>query len=326
MALGKLERVDLRDIWSDEARDFTPWLASEENLQILGETIGIELELEAQEKNVGPFSADILCRDTEDSSWVLVENQLERTDHKHLGQLLTYAAGLHTVTIIWVAARFTEEHRAALDWLNEITDDQFRFFGLEVELWRIGESFAAPKFNIISKPNDWSRTVSRAARNLSEKDLTPTKANYLNYWTALAAFLEEQGSPFNCRKARPQHWQTFSVGRSGFILSALGAVKDDWIAAELYINHENAKAFFHELLADKDEIENELGFTLDWQELPTKKATRLRLLNAGINPLDKASWPQQFNWFKEKLEIMNRVFRPRVKALKGNMQPAEAAE
>ncbi len=119
--LGKLEKVELRDIWETEGQGFTPWLAEEKNLEMLGEAIGIELELEAQEKDVGPFRADILCKNLEDDSLVLIENQIERTDHKHLGQLLTYASGLQSVTIVWIAAKFTEEHRAALDWLNEIS-------------------------------------------------------------------------------------------------------------------------------------------------------------------------------------------------------------
>ena len=132
--LGRLEQVELRSIWANEAGDFTPWLAQEENLRLLGDTIGIELELEEQEKDVGPFSADILCKDTIGGSWVLIENQLERTDHTHLGQLITYAAGLQAVTIVWIASRLTEEHRAALDWLNDITDSKFQFFGLEIEV------------------------------------------------------------------------------------------------------------------------------------------------------------------------------------------------
>ena len=136
--LGRLEQIALRSIWVTEAGDFTPWLAQDDNLRLLGDTIGIELELETQEKAVGPFSADILCKDTANDSWVLIENQLERTDHIHLGQLLTCAAGLQAVTIVWIARRLTEEHRAALDWLNEITEEKFRFFGLEIEVWRIG--------------------------------------------------------------------------------------------------------------------------------------------------------------------------------------------
>jgi hypothetical protein len=122
--LGRLQKVDLREAWSSESTDFTPWLAQEENLKLLGKAIDMELELESQEKEVGPFRADILCKDTATYDWVLIENQLERTDHSPLGQLLTYAAGLNAVTIVWVAERFTEGHRAALDWLNEHTDEK----------------------------------------------------------------------------------------------------------------------------------------------------------------------------------------------------------
>src|SRR6516164_3926241 len=118
--LGKLERVDVRRVWANEAGGFTPWLAQDENITLLGEAIGIELDVEAQEKAVGPFRADILCKDAATDNWVLIENQLERTDHTHLGQLLTYAAGLDAVTIVWVSPNFTEEHRATLDWLNKI--------------------------------------------------------------------------------------------------------------------------------------------------------------------------------------------------------------
>ncbi len=157
MNLGRLEKItDLRDVWKTEAQDFTPWLATEGNLALLGDTVGLDLECEAVEKDVGPFRADILCRETGSNSLVLIENQVERTDHIHLGQLLTYAAGLNTVTIVWIAKRFTDEHRAAFDWLNEITGDEISFFGLEIELWRIGDSPIAPKFNVVSKPNEWT--------------------------------------------------------------------------------------------------------------------------------------------------------------------------
>ncbi len=135
--LGKLERIsDLRRIWESEATHFTPWLAREDNLALLADTIGLDLELEAQEKSVGPFRADILCRETANNSWVLIENQLDKTDHNHLGQLLTYAAGLNAATIVWIAKRFTDEHQATLEWLNEVTGDEINLFGLEIKLWR----------------------------------------------------------------------------------------------------------------------------------------------------------------------------------------------
>jgi hypothetical protein len=213
--IGRLTRVELREIWIREATDFTLWLAREENLAVLAETLGIDLELEAQEKAVGPFRADILCKDIDSNAWVLIENQLECTDHSHLGQLLTYASGLQAVTIIWIAARFTEEHRATLDWLNKITDESFRFFGLEVELWRIGDSPAAPKFNIVSKPNDWSRSVAQAARAIDEAELSKTRITQRSYWGGFHLALDRAGGPVSGnRKPQPQSWMAYPIGRS----------------------------------------------------------------------------------------------------------------
>lgn len=177
--LGRLEYVGLRNVFKSESMDFTPWLSNQENLSLLGDTIGIEIEFDSKEKEVGPFRADILCRRVDDNSWVLIENQIERTDHSHLGQILTYASGLDAATIIWIAQKFTEEHRSALDWLNEITEEEFAFFGIEVELLKIGDSPVAPRFNIVSKPNNWSRAVQKMARN---RGLTESKKLQLKYW------------------------------------------------------------------------------------------------------------------------------------------------
>ncbi|MGI9392799.1 MAG: DUF4268 domain-containing protein, partial [Parvibaculales bacterium] len=163
--LSKLEKVDLRKVWKKEDKDFTPWLARERNIQLLADTIGMDLEMEEEEKSVGPYYADILCKNLQDDSPIVIENQLEATDHKHLGQLLTYASGLDAFTLIWIAKAFTEEHKAALNRLNEITNEDFRFFGLEIELWRIGESAPAPKFNIVSEPNNWKKETKNKGRH-----------------------------------------------------------------------------------------------------------------------------------------------------------------
>ena len=224
--LGLLEPVDLRTVWTTEADDFTPWLAEPNNLNLLGDAIGIGLELEAQEKNVGPFRADLLCKDTATDHWVLIENQLERTDHIHLGQLLTYASGLNAVAIVWISKTFTEEHRSALDWLNEITDDRFNFFGLEVELWRIGDSAVAPEFNVISKPNDWTRTVARGASQVEAEALTPDRQLQLEFWAEFRRFLEGQELKFNPTKPRPQPWMNIALGRAGCRLQAVASTWD----------------------------------------------------------------------------------------------------
>ena len=238
--LGRLDPVDLRKIWISEATSFTPWLARPENLAALGSVVGIDLELEAQERPVGPFRADILCKDRNTNAWVLIENQLERTDHGHLGQLLTYASGLDAVTIIWLAATFTEEHRAALDWLNKITDESFRFFGLEVELWRIGNSPAAPKFNVVSKPNAWSHSIKEGARALEETELSETKVMQRAYWADLNDALKKYGGPISGnKKPQPQSWMTFPIGHSKIWLGAyvevdVDAVGDGLVVAVLH--------------------------------------------------------------------------------------------
>ena len=314
-SLGSLKKVDVRHIWQTEAQHFTPWLA--QNLDILAETLDMELEIEAQEKNVGPFRADILCRDTLDKSWVLIENQLERTDHLHLGQLLTYASGLKVVTIIWVSTHFTEEHRSALDWLNNITDDQFKFFGLEVELWQIGDSPVAPKFNIVSKPNDWSRSVGQAARQIETGTLTDIKAAQLEFWTQLAEKLKEN-SHIRPQKPMPQHWAVFRIGRSGFHMSGLHNTRDKCIGVELYINHQNAKDFYNQLYAQKNDIEAEIGHELIWKELPNKSASRIILYLRDVDPMDRSRWDEYQDWLIKYIEAFDRAFRNRIRNLEAS--------
>lgn len=320
--LGRLEKVDPRSIWQTEDMDFTPWLAQEHNISLLGETLGLELEVEAQEKRVGPFSADILCKDVGTDSWVLIENQLERTDHKHLGQLLTYSAGLNAVTIIWIASRFNDEHRATLDWLNKITDEDFRFFGLEVELWRIGDSEPAPKFNIISKPNSWSKQAGQAARRLENEPTTDVKKSQLEFWELFSQRLDKH-PVLRTQKPRPQHWINIAIGRAGMRLGGLINSPKSMFGIELYMNDDNAKSYFYELKAQQDLIQEELGFKLDWQELPEKTACRLiyNLHNAPLS--DKNRWPEYLDWMEKTLFAFDKAFRQRVRTLSGEFaQPA----
>lgn len=320
--LGRLQKVDLRDAWSSESSDFTPWLAQDENLKLLGETLGIELELDAQEKEVGPFRADILCKDTSTDNWVLIENQLERTDHTHLGQLLTYAAGLNAVTIVWIARHFTAEHRATLDWLNEHTDEKINMFGLEIELWRIGNSPIAPKFNIISQPNDWSRTVQQAAAGGGE--LSAHRQFQLKLWTAFKQYMEEKSSSVRCQKPLPQHWTNHAIGRTGVHLAS---VVSTWnsetnsnvpeLRVELYLDGPNAKQEFAALSLQKEQIENALGFTLVWHNPENKALTKI-YARQNADFLNENLWPQQFEWLRQRLESMHKVFAPIVKNLQFN--------
>lgn len=323
--LGRLEKVDLRSVWHSESGSFTPWLAQEENLALLGATIGLELELDAQEKSVGFFRADIVCKDTLTDTWVLIENQLERTDHSHLGQLLTYAAGLKAVTIVWIADRFTDEHRAALDWLNEVTEESINFFGLEIELWRIGTSPVAPKFNIVSNPNDWTKTITASRRQL-EEEITPTKELQMTYWQALVDYMEEHNSSISVRKPRPQHWMNFAVGRSGFRLTAYANTRERRIGLQLVIHRGEIKIFYRQLLAERAVIEQTIGQPLEWRELPDRKQSDVTLDNTQFDPTNRTQWPQQHAWFMEKLELFYKVFSPRIKVLVANSYMPEHDE
>jgi len=310
--LGKLVKVELREAWKDEAHEFTPWLAQEENIKLLGDTIGIELEVEAQEQEVGPFRADILCKDTANNKWVLIENQLERTDHNHLGQLMTYAAGLEAVIIVWIAERFTEEHRATLDWLNEVTDETINFFGLEIELWRVNNSPPAPKFNIVSKPNEWSRTVKTTA---AKSELSDTKKLQLEYWTEFRKLMEDSGSFVRCQKPGPQHWANFSVGRSGFGLVARMNTRDGEIGVYLNIYGPEKQAHYNLIEEQyKQQIESEIKIKLDWRALPDAKESHIET-HYKADPTDRDTWPEQQKWIKNTVETFHRVFSPIVKQL-----------
>jgi hypothetical protein len=316
-SLGKLEKVDLRKVWKNESGEFTPWLALEENLNILSDTIGMDLELHTQEQSVGPYSADILCKDTATGSWVLIENQLEKTDHTHLGQLMTYAAGLQAVTIIWIAAHITDEHRAALDWLNEITDDGFNFFGIEIELWKIGNSPVAPKFNIVSQPNDWSKSIKKTREH---SDLSETKKLQLEYWMAFRQYMEESKSKVKCQKPAPQHWMNHGIGRSGFhlasIASAWNSETNSYITGEIRVdmNVLDADKYYIAIENQKTEIERELGLKLTWSNQEGTKSRKVYIRrDADIS--DRKDWTNQHRWLKEKLEAFYTVFAPRIKAL-----------
>jgi hypothetical protein len=299
-------------VWPREDTHFTPWLANEDNLALLGETIGLDLALEAQEKSVGPFRADILCRDVANDTWVLIENQIETTDHRHLGQILTYAAGLKAVTIVWIAQRFTDEHRAVLEWLNEISSDEISFFGLEIELWRIGDSSIAPKFNIAIKPNEWTKRGSHT-RDLGE--LTTTKQLQHDFWAAFREYVIARKSFIKPTKPRAQHWMNVSLGRSGFHLSVFIHLSRNRVGVDLLIKGPAKKSHFKRLKADQQAIEAEVGADLGWWELPEHKSAAVRFMKPCPDLSETSSWSSTMADLLQMTEAMHRAFAPRVRTL-----------
>ena len=313
--LKTLTPVDLNKVWETEPQHFTPWLAQEENLTLLGETLGIDLELEAQEINIGSFRADLLCKNTVDGSWVLIENQLAPTDHTHVGQLLTYAAGLNASTVIWIAQTFRSEHYAMLDWLNRITDERYRFFGIEVKVWRIEDSARAVQFEVISSPNDWSRGVNRDTRRAANQELSETDKSHLRFWTGLHEYMEDKGSSFNCPAPRPWRYIVFSIGRTGFSIETHLVPNQNEISIRLCIDYDNVEAYFYLLQEQQEVIEKAFGETLEWNELPGNKRSRISLTKVDTDPSDENDWPHQYEWFTTQLEVFDAVFRERIRGL-----------
>ncbi len=216
--LGAIEKVDLREVWPNEASDFTPWLC--DNLDKLGAALGLDLELQSPEAPVGAFSLDVLAHDLGSNRPVIIENQLEATDHDHLGKLLTYAAGYDAYAVVWLTREFRDEHRQALDWLNQRTGDDTQFFGVVVEAWKIDESRPAPHFRPVAMPNEWQkRTATESAKN-SFGNVSERGERYRAFFQSLMDTLREKHRFTNARKGQPQSWYSFSSGYSGVAYGA----------------------------------------------------------------------------------------------------------
>ena len=211
--LDRLESVNLREYWAREDTSFTPWLSADENIQIPSDALGLRLEVKETEANVGPFRADILCREVGSESYVLIENQIEPTDHTHLGQIITYSAGLGAAKIIWIARRFRDEHRAALDWLNSATTESFGFFGVEVELWRIGNSKPAPRFDVVAKPNNWSKQVVSARISGRSGGWHTQTERYKRLWEAFSEFIANSDAGIPKPNSTSLNWIRLDIGK-----------------------------------------------------------------------------------------------------------------
>jgi len=313
--ISTLENVDVRSIWNNESSDFTPWLAKPDNINRIGDVIGMDLTVLDDEKPVGPFKADILCKDENSDSLVVIENQLDASDHKHLGQLLTYAAGLNANAVVWICSEFDDEHRAALDWLNKYSLPEINFFGVKLETVKIHGSPVAPKFEVVSQPNDWTKSISNSGYRCYGK-LTSKKMLKQDFWTYLNSLIKKKESFLSVRKPRAQHWHSFKLGTSGSHLSAVIHTRENYISAEVYIS--NDKHLYAALKRNKKEIDEQFGDNLDWQDLDDSKASRIRVYKNNLHLDNEDQWPTYAEWLIEKLEKLYEVFSPRIKQFKHN--------
>jgi hypothetical protein len=302
--LDKIQKVDPRNIWKHEAHDFTPWLS--DNITELGEAIGIELEVTEQEAGVGDFSLDILAKDLGRNADVIIENQLAITDHDHLGKLLTYASGYDADIIIWLSTEMREEHRQALDWLNQRTDSNTDFFGVVVEVIKIGDSRPALQFKVIVSPNEWQKSKKKQTNTASSEK----SERYRDYFQDLLDTLRDAYHFTSAKKGQPQNWYTFSSGNKKFVYGHSFA-QGSRVRTEIYVDSgdfDKNKTFFDTLLAEKESIETELGQTVEWERLDNKRACRIAIYRSGSIEDSSEELQKIKEWGIQTLLDLKKVF------------------
>ncbi len=302
--LGKLEEItDLRKIWLHEALEFTPWLADEENMAILSDAVGLEIAVDETESSVGDFNVDIFAYEVGTDRKIIIENQLEDTNHDHLGKLITYASGKSADIIIWLVKRAREEHKAAIEWLNNHTDDQIGFFLCEIKLYKIGNSDPAVKFEVVEKPNNWTKEMKKNSIS------TPLQQLRYEYWTAFDDYAFSNANyakKFKQTKSNNRNYKDLFFGASGFHIVTRMNQQKGIISAEIYIGDD--KELYSKLYNDKTTIEEEMDMKLDWREQPTSKASKI-IAKKTVDFDNKENWKEQFDWIMDVTAKMKNAFK-----------------
>lgn len=312
--LGALRPVPLRTVWPHEALNFTQWLGREENLVQLCEVLGITVENIRTEVAAGRYNADIVATASDGQKVVIIENQLETTDHKHLGQLLTYASAHEASIIVWNVSDYTEEHRQAIDLFNQHMPETISFFLVKVELWQIADSLPAPRFNVICRPNYWTREVRRRDEGGSATGASALKLLQQRFWNEFKewASLQRLQSVLRLgRTPRPQHWYEISIGTTRAVISLTTNSRERRIGCELYIPRD--EALYRQLEASRPAIDAALGDQPEWMPLPDSTAFRIIKLYP-CDPLAEAQWPTYFGWLYDQAELFQRTFRPHIQS------------
>jgi hypothetical protein len=301
--LSKLEEIkDLRTVWPHEALDFTPWLSQDDNITLLADSIGIDITVDETESSVGDFNVDIFASETGTDRKIIIENQLEDTNHDHLGKLITYASGKSADIVIWVVKHAREEHKAAVEWLNNHTDDNVGFFLCEIKLYKIGNSEPAVKFEVIEKPNDWTKEVKKS------ESINETQQLRYDYWVAFEDYAFKNptfAKNFKKRKPSKNHWLNFSIGSSACHIAVSQIKQRNELDVELYISDDTE--LYNSLYENKTDIELTSGLSFDWRELPDRKASRI-VLEKSVQLENKNAWESQFEWLVGVMVKMKTTF------------------
>ncbi|MCH9664756.1 MAG: DUF4268 domain-containing protein [Gammaproteobacteria bacterium] len=308
--LSKLEKVPLREIWKKEGTHFTPWLAEKENLDLLGEELGINMQLIGIEESVGSFSLDILAEEVVTNNKIIIENQLESTNHDHLGKIITYASGNDAKVIIWVVKDARDEHKSAIEWLNEKSDEDIRFFLIRMEVWQIGNSDCAPKFEIIIAPNTWNKSIKRV---WNKGELSELRRNQLDIWTKLKEYLRDTDKGFDISTPSASNWCT-SGSRFGRCWLAFAVHdKNGYFKCELVIDNPDID-FFDYLEKRKDQVEKSVGHKLEWNK--AVKTGKISIVLSVDDVFNKRKYPEYFEWFAEQAATFRTVFGKHYKNFK----------
>lgn len=304
MEIGRLKEVDIRELWKHEQYDFSEWLSHEENINILNDILGLTLVDVSKEVYVGPFRCDLFAVDESTGTKVIIENQLEDSDHDHLGKVITYASGLDAEVIVWIVKKAREEHRSAIEWLNNNTDSKINFFLIEVKAYTIDNSIPAPFFKVIEKPNNF---IKNTKVNGSSDSLNKSQSERLEFWDRFNEILIDRGKPFNVRKATTNNWYDVATGTRSAPITITLVNKESKIGVELYISDD--KELFDRLLENKNLIEDELGFKLDWQRLDNSKNSRIRYYIDGLDFDNHSNYDELINKTIDLAVVMRDIFK-----------------
>lgn len=304
MAIGKLEEVDIRELWKHEQYDFSEWLSKKENIENLNEILGLTLVDISKETYVGSYRCDLFAKDETTGIKVIIENQLEMSNHDHLGKIITYASGLDAKVVVWIVKEAREEHRSAIEWLNNNTNSNVNFFLIEIHAYKIGNSDNAPMFQVIEEPNDF---IKNNKSTNSSDTMNKSQSQRVEFWNQFNNVLVERGKPFNVRKATTDHWYNVAIGTSDAHIDITLVNKDSVIGVELYIT--DNKELFDKLYQKKDEIEDDLGFKLDWRRLNNSKASRIVTFIKGLNFDDHSNYNELMNKTIDLAVLMRDTFK-----------------
>lgn len=304
MGIGKLKEVDIRELWKHEQYDFSEWLSKKENIENLNEILGLTLIDISKETYVGAYRCDLFAKDETTGIKVIIENQLEVSNHDHLGKIITYASGLDAKVVVWIVKEAREEHRSAIEWLNNNTNSNVNFFLIEIHAYKIGESDPAPMFQVVEQPNDFIKNNKSTNR---DESMNKSQSQRIEFWNQFNNVVIERGKPFNIRKATTDHWYNVAIGTGDAHIDITLVNKDSLIGVELYIT--DNKELFDKLYEKKEEIERDLGFSLDWRRLDNSKASRIVYHIKGLNFDDHSNYNELMNKTIDLAVLMRNVFK-----------------